>query len=136
MEPVSPAQVARNAAFNVAAPVAAGGAAIATLYNVLANSDGHSATGRRSGLALGLFTVATGASVLMKTDLPAQVGIGTMMLGTASSVIAARAMRNHGVIVAREEAGKRANVAARAQLSPTVDVNGSAGALLHVSLRF
>ena len=112
----------------VVTPVALGGVMASSLYNAFGNRDGHSTFGRRSGMSFGLLTAGMGAGIMLQ-GAPKQIGLSAIAVGGTSALLAARSMRRHSEIVAREETAR----ARMASVSPTVSPEGAG---LSVNLRF
>jgi hypothetical protein len=131
VQPSSPAQVARNTAFLAVAPLALGSATVASLINVLANSDGHQRTTRVIGFASGAITAGVGAALLMKPDVPRSIGIASAAVGGISVALASRATRRHSAVVAQQRASAREGM--QTSLSPVLGgENGGAGVALSI----
>ena len=136
MAPETPAQRARNVAFVAAAPVALGGAAIASLWNAGSNADGHRRAGNVMGLTSGAVSIGMGAALLAKSDAPRGVGAASMALGGVSVALAARAMRRHGASVAAARDAERRRPLVETSLAPMVPTGTAGGAGVAVSFTF
>lgn len=136
MAPTTQAEKARNTAFIVAAPVALGGAAIASVWNASGNADGHRRAGNVIGLASGAMAMGMGAALMGKPDAPRAVGAASMALGGVSVALAARAMRRHGSALAAARDAERRRPLVETSLAPMVPLGARSGAGMAVSLSF
>jgi hypothetical protein len=129
----TPAQRARNVAFIAATPIAFGGSLVASLWNANGNADGHRTFASVLGLGSGVMAVGMGATLIGNRDVPREIGVASIALGTVSAMLAARAFHRHSVDVAaqREVDQRRARI--ETSLAPIVP---SRGAGLALSLRF
>jgi hypothetical protein len=128
--PSAPAKRARNVTFVAAAPIVLGGSALASLWTVSRNADGHQRVANVLGLASGAMAIGTGAVLIGTSDAPRGLGAASVALGGVSVALATRAIRRHRDMVAAER--DRDRLAARVSVAPTM----SAGAGLTVSMRF
>jgi hypothetical protein len=134
VQPVTPAQQARQVAFGVTAPLAVGAALTTSVWNAVANRDGHSRVVSWTGAISGATAIAAGAILVGKSDLPegAQpIGIASAGIGALSVALSASAIHRHRAIVSAErEAAKKREVA----LTPIVTTDRKAG--LSLAVRF
>lgn len=136
VEPVSPAEQARNVAFIALAPAAVAVSAVATVWNVASNSDGHRRGVSWSGVAAGVLTTTAGVFVMKSTNAPEQafaIGATTAALGGLSILTSSNSIYRHRQIAEREAERKKA--VAEATVSPLVGfdrANPSFGASLSV----
>jgi hypothetical protein len=128
--PSAPAERARKATLVAAAPIVLGGSALASLWTVSRNADGHQRVANVLGLASGALAIGTGAVLIGTSDAPRGLGAASVALGGVSVALATRAIRRHGDIVAAER--DRNRLAERVSVAPTT----SAGTGLTVSMRF
>ena len=134
---MSDAEVARDVAFIVAAPLALAGSAITSVWNLSGNSDGHRRWVNGIGIASGLTTILVGARLGMSnvSDNPAKLGATAAAIGTVSVALSVRGIhRHHAVVDAEREAGRRA--IAQTTISPIVTVGNHPTTGVGVSLRF
>lgn len=135
--PVTPAQQTRQAVFGVAAPLAFGAAVTTSVWNAVANGDGHQRVVSWTGVVSGVTALAAGVILVAKPDLPQKAqpigivtaGIGALSLGLSTSSI----HRHREIVSAEREAAKKREVA-QATISPIVTADHKAG--LSVALRF
>ena len=131
----TPAQKARNGAFLVVAPVAVGSAIVTTALNALGNSDGHQRATRVVGIAAGAASLALGAMLVTRSELPTSVGAATAGIGGLSVVLAGRATHRHRSIVARQrDLGRARHV--EAAVAPVIDAQDGGRAGMMLSLRY
>jgi hypothetical protein len=135
MEPATPAQVARNTAFLIAAPIAFSSAAVTTVLNAFGNADGHQRASRIVGFASGVVSVGLGTALMTKPDQPRQIGMLSAAVGGLSIALAARATGRHDTIVAQRRAAEQSRGTIQASLSPVVGGGGS-GSGLAVTIRY
>ena len=135
MQPVSPAEVARNVGFAVAAPFALGGALATTIWNASGNADGHSAKVSTIGIVSGLATAGLGAAVLSKSEFNRGIGASSIAVGLTSVVLSVRSKRNHSTITAQRETD-RARTTAQASVVPLLSAMNGGSAGVAVSMRF
>jgi hypothetical protein len=138
VQPTSQAEVARNTAFVVVAPIALGSATVTSLLNAFGNADGHQRSSRVIGFASGLASMAVGAALMTKPDMPRRVGAVTTAMGGLSVALASRATSRHSALVAEHRAAERSRGSVQASLSPTVGGSGGTGAAggLALSIRY
>jgi hypothetical protein len=136
VQPVTQAQQVRQVAFGVTAPLALGAAVTTTVWNVVANRDGHQRVVSWTGVVSGVTAIAAGALVVAKPDLRdfrpfgyATAGIGALSLGLSS-----RSIQRHREIVSAEREAARKREVAQATIAPVVTADRKAGVSL--SLRF
>ena len=135
IQPTSQAEQARNVAFVTVAPFAIGGAAVASLLNAFGNADGHRTRVSKVGLASGIVTTGMGIVLLGKSGVAPAIGLSAMAIGGTSIALSTRSIRRNASIVNEREAA-RSRAVADAALTPTLDVNGGAGARMAVSISF
>ena len=102
VQTTSSAEVARNAAFIVVAPVAVATAFVTGVWNASGNADGHRTKVSKFGVVAGLGTAAAGALMLAKsnqTDAFYKVGAAAAVVGGASFGLATRSMLRHSAKV-------------------------------------
>ena len=132
VQPETPAQKARNGAFLVVAPVAVGSAIVTTALNALGNADGHQRATRVVGIASGAASLALGAMLATRAEVPGSVGVATAGIGGLSLVLAARATHRHRTFVARQRDLERTR-RVEAAVAPVIDAqDGRAGMMLSV----
>jgi hypothetical protein len=134
MAPSSPAQVARNTAFVVAAPIALGTSLVTSVYNASANADGHQRASRVLGFVSGLASAGVGGLIMSKPDMSGKIGAATAAVGGLSIALALRATSRHSAIVAQQKEAERSR-GVRAALSPVVGGRGT-GSGVAVSIRY
>ena len=135
IEPETPAQVARNRAFIVAAPIALGSATVTGLLNAFGNADGHQRASRVIGFTSGLASVGIGTMLMTKSGQPRQIGAMTTVVGSLSVALAVRATGRHKARVAAQRDAERSREAVQASLSPMVG-GASSGTGLALSIRY
>ncbi|MDB4882479.1 MAG: hypothetical protein JWL95_1245 [Gemmatimonadetes bacterium] len=133
--PSSPAQVARNTAFIVAAPIALGSAAVTTVLNAFGNADGHQRASRIIGFASGLVSAGVGATLMTKPEMPRQLGAMTAAVGGLSIALASRATGRHRALVAQRREAEQSRGSVQASLSPVVGGSGT-GTGVALSIRY
>ena len=136
---MTPAKVARNTMFFAVAPAAAAVATTTTVWNIVANRDGHRPGVSWSGVAAGAVTSTAGALLILRShdtsDDSFRIGAAAATLGGLSILTSSGTIYRHRVIAEREAEQKRR--VAEAFVSPFVGfdrANPSLGASL--SLRF
>jgi hypothetical protein len=135
MQAETPEQKARNGAFLVVAPVAVGSAIVTTALNALGNADGHQRATRVVGIAAGAASLALGAMLVTRSELPASVGAATAGIGGLSVVLAGRATHRHRTLVARQRDLERARHV-EAAVAPMIDAQDGGRAGMMLSMRF
>jgi hypothetical protein len=136
IQPETPAQQARNAAFMTAAPIALGGSLFASVWNARGNADGHRRLGSAIGLTSGVMAMGMGAAVLGKPDMSRGVGALAAAIGATSVALAVRSIRRHDETVARMREDDRRRVAIQAAVAPIVTPTASLGAGMVMQLRW
>ena len=131
----TPAQKARNGAFLVVAPVAVGSAIVTTALNALGNADGHQRATRVVGIASGAASLALGAMLMTRAELPAGVGAATAGIGGLSVVLAGRATHRHRSLVARQRDLERAR-RVEAAVAPMIEARDGGRAGMMLSVRY
>jgi hypothetical protein len=132
VQPTTPAQVARNEAFLVVAPVALGSAIVTSLVNMSGNADGHQRLARVVGFASGAAAIGVGAAIGTKPDLPMKMGLASAAIGGLSVALASRATHRHNSFVAQQRDAARA---VHASISPVIGGAGSGSGLM-LSIRY
>jgi hypothetical protein len=135
---MTPAKVARNTMFFAVVPTAAAVAATTTLWNIVANADGHRPGVSWSGVAAGGVTSAAGALLIIKghyeyDDTQIRIGAAAATLGTLSILTSSRSIYRHRVLAERDAEQKKR--VAEASVSPLIGfdrANPSLGASLSV----
>ena len=135
VQPETPAQKARNGAFLVVAPVAVGSAIVTTVLNARGNADGHQRATRVVGVASGAASLALGAMLLTRAELPTSVGAATAGIGGLSLVLAARSTHRHRVLAARQRDLERAR-RVDAAVAPIIDAQDGGRAGMMLSVRY
>ena len=135
VQPETPAQKARNGAFLVVAPVAVGSAIVTTALNARGNADGHQRATRVVGIASGATSLALGAMLLTRSEVPASVGVASAGIGGLSLVLAARATHRHRVLVGRQRDLERAR-RIDAAVAPMIDAQDGGRAGMMLSVRY
>jgi hypothetical protein len=133
--PETPAQQVRQVAFGITTPLALGAAVTTSMWNVVANRDGHQRVVSWTGVISGVTAIAAGALVATKPDLPgkfqslgyASAGIGALSLGLSASSI-----HRHREIVSAEREAARKREVAQATITPIVTADHKAGMSLAV----
>lgn len=138
MRPQTNAQVARNVAYGIAAPISLVTSATVSIWNAVGNADGHSRILNWTGVISDATAVGAGALLVQTPDFRdtyRPVGLTTNGVGALSMAMSAHAFRRHGQIVtAKREAAERRSIAAEAAISPIVSTNGAAD--VGVTVRF
>jgi hypothetical protein len=135
VQPVTPAQQARQIAFGVTAPIALGAAVTTSVWNAVANRDGHQRVVSWTGVASGIAAMAAGSFVAAKRDLPGKfqsVGYASAGIGALSIAFSATSIHRHREIVSAEREAERKRQVAEATLSPIVTPDHKAGIGLSV----
>ncbi|HKP15946.1 MAG TPA: hypothetical protein VJT85_07775 [Gemmatimonadaceae bacterium] len=135
MQPETPAQKARNSAFLVVAPVAVGSALVTTALNALGNADGHQRATRVVGIAAGAASLALGAMLVTRSDVPTSVGAATAGVGGLSLMLAGRATHRHRSLVARQRELDRARHV-EAAVAPMIGAQDGGRAGMMLSVRY
>ena len=138
-EPMTPAKVARNTVFFAVAPAAAAVAATTTVWNVVANGDGHRRGVSWSGVAAGSVTSTAGLLLMLRShetsDDSFRVGAAAATLGGLSILTSSVTIYRHGVIAEREMEQKKR--VAEASVSPLIGFDRASPSLgASLSLRF
>ena len=135
MQPETPAQQARNNAFLVVAPVAVGSALVTTALNAFGNADGHQRATRVVGIASGAASLALGAMLVTRSEVPSSVGIATAGIGSLSLALAGRATHRHRSFVARQRELERVR-RVEAAVAPMIDAQDGGRAGMMLSVRY
>ena len=133
--PETPAQQVRQVAFGITTPLALGAAVTTSMWNVVANRDGHQRVVSWTGVISGVTAIAAGALVATKPDLPrkfqalgyASAGVGALSVGLSASSI-----HRHREIVSAEREAARKREVAQATITPIVTADHKAGVSLAV----
>ena len=124
-----------RSAFGITTPLALGAAVTTSMWNVVANRDGHQRVVSWTGVISGVTAIAAGALVATKPDLPrkfqslgyASAGVGALSLGLSASSI-----HRHREIVSAEREAARKREVAQATITPIVTADHKAGVSLAV----
>ena len=135
VQPETPAQKARNGAFLVVAPVAVGSAIVTTALNAFGNADGHQRVTRVVGIASGAASLALGAMLATRSEVPRGVGVATAGVGGLSLLLAGRATHRHRTFVARQRDLERSR-RIEAAVAPTIDAQDGGRAGMVLSVRY
>jgi len=115
VQPTSNAEVAREVAFGVVAPVSVGISAWTGIVNTRSNADGHNRILTGLGLVSGATAVVSSARVLQMSDAPrwaSTTATAAAVLGSLGTITSARSMlKHHSIMMAERENERRKAVA-------------------------
>lgn len=128
------AVVSRDPMYNMASTVSTVTATTLSLVNVLGNRDGRGSVRGVAGMAAGVISLGIGAAGLVSSN-SSPLAISSLVTGGLSAYLSTRGLLRQRSIRASEDAAARGQVA-RATVSPLVQLEGSGGTGLAVSIRF
>ena len=104
-----------------------------SLWNALANRNGHQGIANFAGIVTGVVAAGYGGAVMTTGDAPRSIGLLSIATGGVSTFLATRGFLRQRHLAAE---ARKARLAARTTVTPIVPLDGQRGAGLSLSIRF